>query len=72
VEPLLTPKEVCQLLQITVPALRELCRNRTRVRSERPLLPFIKLHKKALRFRHSEVEAWLNQIAESRSQAAKA
>jgi predicted DNA-binding transcriptional regulator AlpA len=73
VEPLLlTPTEVCEMLQITLPALRELCRTRTRLRSPRPVLPCLKLHAKALRFRRSDVESWLNQIAESQSQAAKA
>jgi predicted DNA-binding transcriptional regulator AlpA len=69
-EPLLTPKEVCEMLQLKLPALRELCRTRTLLRSPRPTLPFIKLHKKALRFRRSDIELWLNQLAQAQAASA--
>jgi predicted DNA-binding transcriptional regulator AlpA len=71
-EPLMTPQDVCSLLQITLPALRELTRTRTKYRSRNPVIPHFKLHKKALRFRRSDVEAWLNQIAQSQTQSARA
>jgi histone H3/H4 len=50
------------MLKITVPAVRELCRQRTQVRSRTPL-PAIRIHKKAIRFDRQAVEAWLSDIA---------
>jgi predicted dithiol-disulfide oxidoreductase (DUF899 family) len=63
----MTPIEVASMLKITIPAVRELTRNRTRVRSQRPLLPFIKIHKKAIRFEKTAVEKWLQQLAQSQT-----
>lgn len=65
-EPLLTPQELASLLKISVAAVRELCRQRTQVRSRCPL-PCLRLHKKAIRFRRSDVEAWLQKMAEEQS-----
>jgi hypothetical protein len=57
-EPLLTPQEAADVLRITVPALRELCRRRTQTISKHPL-KFLRLHKKAVRFRRSDIAAFL-------------
>jgi predicted DNA-binding transcriptional regulator AlpA len=64
---LMTPQEVAAFLKISIPAVRELCRQRTQVRSKHPLRA-IRIHKKAIRFLRSDVEAWLNQIAQSQTQ----
>ncbi len=60
----MTPQEVAAMLKITVPAVRELTRHRTQVRSRCPL-PCLKLHKKAIRFDKAAVEQWLNDLATS-------
>jgi excisionase family DNA binding protein len=65
-EPLMTPQELASLLKISVSAVRELCRQRTRLRSTIPL-PAIRIHKKAIRFERAAVEKWLRDIAESQN-----
>jgi predicted DNA-binding transcriptional regulator AlpA len=70
-EPLLDVKDVAALLKINVQAVRELTRQRTQLRSPKPVIPHIKIHSKAVRFRRSEIEAWLNEIVKS-SQPSKA
>jgi len=61
-EPLLTPQEAAAFLRITVPALRELCRRRTQASSKHPLT-FLRLHKKAVRFRRSDIAVFLEGCA---------
>jgi predicted DNA-binding transcriptional regulator AlpA len=62
-------QDVAALLKTSVGAVFELTRNRSQVRGRHPL-PCVKIHSKMLRFRRSDVEQWLNNIAQS--QAAKA
>jgi excisionase family DNA binding protein len=61
---LLTPEECAALLRVKPRAIYEMCRRRTQVKSSHPL-PHLKLHGKALRFRRSDLEAWLQSIATS-------
>jgi predicted DNA-binding transcriptional regulator AlpA len=69
---LLTVEEVAAFLKISISAVRELTRQRTRTRSPRPNLPFLKIHSKAIRFDKVQVENWLNQISQSQSKASQA
>jgi len=59
-EPILTGKQVAELLQVRPSMIYEL----TRKRSRRPL-PVLRVGK-YLRFRWSEVEAWLDESRENR------
>jgi hypothetical protein len=59
---LMTPQETADFLRISVPALRELTRHRTQVRSRAPL-PCLRLHKKAIRFDRAAVEKWLSDLS---------
>jgi excisionase family DNA binding protein len=65
---LLTPEECAALLRVKPRAIYEMCRRRTQVKSSHPL-PHLKLHGKALRFRRSDIETWLNQVAVQSSTA---
>jgi Helix-turn-helix domain len=60
----MTATDVATLLQTSVRAVFEMTRNRSRVRSRNPL-PAIRIHKKCLRFRRSDVEKWLADIAQA-------
>ncbi len=62
-DPLLTAEDLAKWLRVTPRAIYELSRNRSQVRGKHPL-PAIRIHKKMLRFRRSDIEAWLNRCAE--------
>jgi hypothetical protein len=54
-------EDVAAMLKTSVRAVFEMTRNRSRVRARHPL-PAIRIHKKMLRFRRSDVERWLNDL----------
>jgi predicted DNA-binding transcriptional regulator AlpA len=59
---ILTVEDLSAWLKVTPRQIYELCRSRSQVRGRHPL-PSIKIHKKMLRFRRSDIEAWLNRCA---------
>ena len=61
---LLTVEDLAQLLKVSPRAIYELSRNRSQVRGKHPL-PAIRIHKKMLRFRRSDIEQWLNKCADA-------
>jgi len=64
VSEILTVEDLSAWLKVTPRQIYELCRSRSQVRGGHPL-PSIKIHKKMLRFRRSDIEAWLNRCAET-------
>lgn len=62
VSEILTVEDLSAWLKVTPRQIYELCRSRSQVRGRHPL-PSIKIHKKMLRFRRSDIEAWLNECA---------
>jgi predicted DNA-binding transcriptional regulator AlpA len=63
-DPLLTAEDLAQWLRVTPRAIYELSRNRSQVRGKHPL-PAIRIHKKMLRFRRSDIENWLQRCADA-------
>lgn len=57
-----TVDDVASFLKMKPSAVYSLTRNRGQVRSDIPL-PVLKIHSKALRFRKSDVLAWVDRIA---------
>ncbi len=55
---LLTVEDLAAWLKVSPRQIYELSRSRSLARGRHPL-PSIKIHKKMLRFRRSDVEAWL-------------
>jgi excisionase family DNA binding protein len=60
---ILTPTELASWLKMSKRQVYELTRERGQYRQKNPL-PILRINGN-LRFRRSDVEAWLNQIAES-------
>ena len=58
-----TVADVAQHLKMTPRQVWELTRRRGQLRSDHPI-PYIKIHRKALRFRKSDVQQWLAKLAE--------
>jgi predicted DNA-binding transcriptional regulator AlpA len=56
---LLTVEDLAAWLKVSPRQIYELSRSRSLERGRHPL-PSIKIHKKMLRFRRSDVEQWLN------------
>jgi predicted DNA-binding transcriptional regulator AlpA len=63
-ENLLTAEDLAHWLQVSPRQVYELSRNRSQVRGRHPL-PSIKIHKKMLRFKRSEVEQWLERCSQA-------
>ena len=63
-DPLLTAEDLAQWLRVSPRQVYELSRNRSQVRGRHPL-PSIKIHKKMLRFRKSDIEQWLDKCADA-------
>ena len=55
-------EDVAEFLKCTTRQVFELTRKRSQVRGRHPL-PCIKIHRKMLRFRRSDVTEWLDNIA---------
>jgi predicted DNA-binding transcriptional regulator AlpA len=55
---LLTADEVASLLKISKRSVHELCRNRTRQTSAKPI-PIIRLNPKCIRFSRTAIENWI-------------
>lgn len=55
---ILTVEDLSAWLKVSPRAIYELSRSRSQARGRHPL-PSIKIHKKMLRFRRSDIEAWL-------------
>jgi hypothetical protein len=62
---LLTVAELAAWLKVTPRQVFELTRSRSLKRSNNPL-PVLKIHKKLLRFKRSEVIAWLSRVETAR------
>ena len=62
VDEILTVEDLAGWLKLKPRQIYELTRQRGQVRSECPL-PVLRFHSKALRFRRSDVEAWLDKLA---------
>ncbi len=62
---ILTIEGAADLLKMTVPQMREICRARSRERQGRPI-PRIKLGK-VLRFRRSSLMEWLEQLEDKQT-----
>jgi predicted DNA-binding transcriptional regulator AlpA len=58
-----TVTEVASYLKMSPRQVRELTRRRAQERSECPL-PCFKIHSKCLRFRKSDVQQWLEALAQ--------
>ena len=56
---IMTVADVAALLQTDKSVIRRMCKTVAQRRSEHPI-PFIKLHGKLLRFRRTEIKAWLD------------
>jgi predicted DNA-binding transcriptional regulator AlpA len=61
---ILTAEDLATWLRVSPRQVYELSRNRSQVRGRHPL-PSIKIHKKMLRFRRSDIEQWLNKCADA-------
>jgi len=61
---ILTVDDLAQWLRVSPRAIYELSRNRSQVRGKHPL-PAIRIHKKMLRFRRSDIDQWLNKCADA-------
>jgi predicted DNA-binding transcriptional regulator AlpA len=61
---ILTVDELAAWLKVSPRAIYELSRSRSQARGKHPL-PAIRIHKKMLRFRGSDIEAWLQRCAEA-------
>ena len=59
---ILTVEDLATWLKVSPRQIYELSRSRSLARGRHPL-PSIKIHKKMLRFRRSDIEAWLNKCA---------
>jgi predicted DNA-binding transcriptional regulator AlpA len=64
---ILTVEDLAAWLKVSPRQIYELSRSRSLARGRHPL-PSIKIHKKMLRFRRSDVEQWLNNCATGRVQ----
>ena len=70
--PAVTPSEIwtvadaADYLKMSVSQVRELCRSRSQARMDNPL-PVLRIHSKAIRFRKSDVLAWVDKMAASKS-----
>ena len=61
---ILTVDELAAWLKCSPRAIYELSRSRGQARGKHPV-PAIRIHKKMLRFRRSDIEAWLQRCAEA-------
>ena len=61
---ILTVEDLAAWLKVSPRAIYELSRSRSQARGKHPL-PAIRIHKKMLRFRRSDIEAWLQRCAEA-------
>jgi predicted DNA-binding transcriptional regulator AlpA len=61
---ILTVEDLAAWLKVSPRAIYELSRSRSQARGRHPL-PAIRIHKKMLRFRRSDIEAWLQRCAEA-------
>jgi predicted DNA-binding transcriptional regulator AlpA len=61
---ILTVEDLSAWLKVSPRAIYELSRSRSQARGKHPL-PAIRIHKKMLRFRRSDIEAWLNKCADA-------
>jgi hypothetical protein len=64
VETLLDVNDLAALLKVSVAQVRELSRTRTQQRSLHPL-PAIKFSRKVTRYRRSDIERWILEVAQS-------
>jgi len=62
---LLTIADCAELLKVTPRTLYEMTSVRGRARSEHPL-PVVRLNSKCLRFRRSDIEKWIETLAQER------
>jgi predicted DNA-binding transcriptional regulator AlpA len=61
---ILTVEDLSAWLKVSPRQIYELCRSRSQVRGRHPL-PSIKIHKKMLRFRRSDIEARLQRCSQA-------
>ena len=61
---ILTVEDLAAWLKVSPRAIYELSRSRSQARGKHPL-PAIRIHKKMLRFRRSDVEQWLQRCSQA-------
>jgi len=58
---LLTVAEVAEKLRVSERSVREMCRNRTRQTTSRPI-PIVRLNPKCVRFSRAAIESWITEL----------